>query len=553
MKKGFLHLLWLCCVFLSGAVFAQAGVPAGDKRVALVIGNSGYPSSALENPRHDAAAMDAALQRLGFKVDKVIDGTKSQLDDAMKRLSRRADSAEVAAVFYAGHGIQVNGANYIVPIDARPQSERDLKREMVKLDDIIDDMGQAKVKLVFFDACRDNPLARSFSRGGSRGLAAPAEVSGTLISFATKHGNTAADGEGKNSPYTQALIAELNNPAGIEIETLLKNVNRKVKAKTKGQQEPWKYGSLDADFYFIFQGPTTVNVQQAPVDPETEAWQAAQRANTENAYRIYLDAYPRGRYLAAVRIALDGLNKSEPTKPETAAVPASGHVFRDCPDCPEMVIVPAGSFEMGSNNGGSDEKPVHTVRIGKPFAMGKTEVTQGQWRALMGSNPSHFSSCGDSCPVERVNWNDAREFARKLSQKTGKTYRLPSEAEWEHACRAGGTHTYCGSDSVDSVAWYDKNSVGKTRPVAVKHPNAWGLYDMSGNVWEWVEDCWNGSYNGAPSDGSAWTSGSCSELVLRGGSWDGNPQDVRATIRDRGAPGLRYSDDVGFRLARTFP
>lgn len=377
MRKGFLRLLLICYACLSGAAFAQAEPPAqpnlfqalgslfksgepaadsatarnlrpvvspsGDKRVALVIGNSAYPSSALENPRHDAAAMDAALQRLGFKVDTVVDGTKSQLDAAMKRLARRADNAEVAAVFYAGHGIQVNGANYIVPIDAKPQSERDLKREMVKLDDIIDDMGQAKVKLVFFDACRDNPLARSFSRGGARGMAAPAEVSGTLISFATKHGNTAADGEGKNSPYTQALIAELENPAGVEIEALLKNVNRKVKAQTRGQQEPWKYGSLDADFYFIFQGPTTVNVQAAPADPETETWGAAQRANTEGAYRGYLDAYPNGRFGAAARIALEGLKKPapqtapEPAKPAPSAV-APAPSFSPAPDDPEGAL-----------------------------------------------------------------------------------------------------------------------------------------------------------------------------------------------------------------------
>ncbi len=301
-----------------------------DKRVALVIGNSGYPASALENPRHDAAAMDAALQRLGFKVDTVIDGTKAQLDAAMKGLARRADSADVAAVFYAGHGIQVNGANYIVPIDAKPQSARDLKREMVKLDDIIDDMGQAKVKLVFFDACRDNPLARSFSRGGSRGLAPPNEVSGTLISFATKHGNTASDGEEKNSPYTQALIAELNNPAGVEIEALLKNVNRKVKAKTHGQQEPWKYGNLDADFYFIFQGPTTVNVQQAPADPETKTWEAAESANTAQSYRAYLDAYPKGRYVVAAKIKLDSLKTPAVVPPvKVAVLPAPTFVADD--------------------------------------------------------------------------------------------------------------------------------------------------------------------------------------------------------------------------------
>ena len=295
---------------------------SNQRRVALVVGNSAYPASALENPRHDAAAMATALKRLDFDVETAIDGTKAQLDAALRRFGNRAEGAEVAALFYAGHGIQVNGANYLVPIDAKPQSERDLKRDMVKLDDIIDDMGQAKVKLVFFDACRDNPLARSFNRGGSRGLAPPTEASGTLISFATKHGNTASDGDDKNSPYTQALIAELNNPAGIEIETLLKNVNRKVKAKTKGQQEPWKYGNLDADFYFIFNGPTSVTVQQAAAaDPEAKTWEAAESANTAESYRAYLDAYPKGRYVVAAKIKLDALKTPAVAPPVKVAVP----------------------------------------------------------------------------------------------------------------------------------------------------------------------------------------------------------------------------------------
>jgi len=120
--------------------------------------------------------------------------------------------------------------------------------------------------------------------------------------------------------------------------------------------------------------------------------------------------------------------------------------FRDCPDCPEMVIIPAGSFDMGSNNGEVNEKPVHRVTIAKPFAMGMTEVTQGQWKAVMGNNPSSFSNCGDTCPVEQVSWNDVQGFLQKLNAKTGKQYRLPSEAEWEYACRAEGKQEYCGSD-----------------------------------------------------------------------------------------------------------
>ena len=234
---------------------------------------------------------------------------------------------------------------------------------------------------------------------------------------------------------------------------------------------------------------------------------------------------------------------------KAAAKRRPGKVFRDCADCPEMVVIPAGSFDMGGSGG--DESPVHRVSV-SGFALGRTEVTQGQWRAVMGNNPSHFSDCGADCPVEQVSWSEAQEFVRKLSASTGKTYRLPSEAEWEYACRAGGRYEYCGGDSIENVARYDSNSGNKTHAVAVKQVNAFGLYDMSGNVWEWTEDCWNGSYSGAPNDGSAWTSGNCGGRVLRGGSWGDGPQNARAATRNRVDSTYRggYS---GFRLARMLP
>lgn len=225
----------------------------------------------------------------------------------------------------------------------------------------------------------------------------------------------------------------------------------------------------------------------------------------------------------------------------------AGKVFRDCNACPEMVVIPAGSFQMGSNGGKSDEKPVHRVDV-PAFAIGKTEVTQAQWRAIMGSNPSRFSDC-DDCPVERVNWHDAQDYLNRLSARTGQRYRLPSEAEWEYACRAGGQHEYCGGDSLDSLAWYDGNSNKRTQSVERKQANAWGLHDMSGNVWEWVQDCWNGSYNGAPADGSAWTDGDCGKRVLRGGSWGHLPAFTRAADRGRSDTTFRFIGS-GFRPAR---
>lgn len=240
--------------------------------------------------------------------------------------------------------------------------------------------------------------------------------------------------------------------------------------------------------------------------------------------------------------------------------------FRDCPDCPEMVLIPAGSFDMGSpaDEVGrySAEEPQHRVTIGKPFALGKTEVTQGQWRALMGSNPSHFSDCGDECPVEQVTWDDAQEYLLKLGKKTGKRYRLPSEAEWEYAARAGMTTPFNTGSCIDtSEANYDgkydynycramkRNNRQRTLPVASFAANGLALHDMHGNVWEWVEDCWHEDYRGAPTDGSAWSDGSCAKRVLRGGSWNVEPRALRSAERnwewakDRG-------NSHGFRVAR---
>jgi formylglycine-generating enzyme required for sulfatase activity len=228
--------------------------------------------------------------------------------------------------------------------------------------------------------------------------------------------------------------------------------------------------------------------------------------------------------------------------------------FKDCGDCPEMVVIPAGSFLMGSKADpfasfppDPTEMPQHLVSV-KAFSLGKFEVTQEQWFALMGNLPSRFK--GRTLPVDQVSWDDAQAFVKKLSEKTGQQYRLPSEAEWEYACRAGGQAEYCGGDRVDDVGWYSTNSILSTRPVGGKQANAWGLHDMSGNVWEWTQDCWNDNYSGAPADGSAWITGSCSLRVVRGGSMFNISQNLRAAYRFRNAFAVQRVD-LGLRVART--
>jgi formylglycine-generating enzyme required for sulfatase activity len=238
---------------------------------------------------------------------------------------------------------------------------------------------------------------------------------------------------------------------------------------------------------------------------------------------------------------------------ELVAEPVAGKTFNDCPACPELIEIPAGSFEMGSVKGEANEQPVHRVTVAK-FAIGKTEVTQAQWVALMGTNPSQFDTCGDDCPVEQVSWDDAQLYIKKLNAKTGKQYRLPTEAEWEYACRAGSDAEFCGGDIADQLSWNSLNSGSylfhSPHPVATKKPNAFGLFDMSGNVWEWVEDTYFPNYVGAPADGSARLGGAM--RVLRGGSWGKDPKYSRTTARTRFSSNFRDFSH-GFRVALTLP
>jgi formylglycine-generating enzyme required for sulfatase activity len=218
----------------------------------------------------------------------------------------------------------------------------------------------------------------------------------------------------------------------------------------------------------------------------------------------------------------------------------------------KFTLIPAGAFYMGSEES-DGEKPVHKVKINNPFYLGTYPVTQREWKAVMGNynNPSYFK--GDDLPVEQVSWDNVQEFIMKLNEKEGTDkYRLPSEAEWEYACRAGTTTRYSFGDDeseLDDYAWYDDNSDGKTYPVGQKKPNSWGLYDMHGNVWEWVYDMWHDSYDGAPTDGSAWEVGNGVNRIFRGGGWINFARFCRSAFRYYFDQRFR-NNDLGFRLLR---
>ena len=221
-----------------------------------------------------------------------------------------------------------------------------------------------------------------------------------------------------------------------------------------------------------------------------------------------------------------------------------------------MVRVEGGTFTMGCTREqercADYETPAHQVAVGS-FEMSQYEVTQEVWAAVMGENPSYFDN-RPQCPVERVSWGDVQAFLQKLNAGSGR-YRLPSEAEWEYAARGGQEsrgYKYAGSNSPGAVGWYGENSGERTHPVGQKQANELGLYDLSGNVYEWVQDCWNESYVGAPSDGRAWESGQCSGRVLRGGSWYFSPRFLRSASRYWDTADNR-NFIIGFRLARSLP
>jgi len=224
-----------------------------------------------------------------------------------------------------------------------------------------------------------------------------------------------------------------------------------------------------------------------------------------------------------------------------------GKLVKDPTTGIEMAFVKGGCYQMGDTFGESDEKPVHEVCL-DDFYIGKYEITQGQWKAIMRNNPSWFKDCGDNCPVEHVSWNNIQEFIQKLNNKTGKNYRLPTEAEWEYAARSGGnSEKYSGENNVDSVAWYYPNSGNKTHPIGTKEPNGLGIYDMSGNVWEWVSDWYDSNYYKNRPKNNPTGPNSGFSRVLRGGSWSNNARSLQATSRSYGPPGNRSSLN-GLRL-----
>jgi len=276
--------------------------------------------------------------------------------------------------------------------------------------------------------------------------------------------------------------------------------------------------------------------------------------------------YPQTKIAAQPAPAVLGqVGSSTVTPPPPDSTLKPNDTFRECDNCPDMVVVPAGSFMMGSQPGERgrdlDEGPQHKVTIARPFAVGRFSTTFDQWDACLADKGCNDYKPGDQGwkrglqPVINVSWLDATAYASWLSRKTGKTYRLLSEAEWEYAARAGSTTAYywgndVGKKNVNCNGCGSKWDNTQTAPVGSFAANAFGLYDMAGNVWQWVQDCYHENYNGAPTDGSAWISADCNNRVIRGGSWFSFPQLLRSAGR-YWSPDSSRGNLTGFRIGRT--
>lgn len=249
------------------------------------------------------------------------------------------------------------------------------------------------------------------------------------------------------------------------------------------------------------------------------------------------------------RQVIEALFLAQQARPLPDMALATGRTLKHCAECPEVVVIGAGGFEMGEPGQGI------AMRFDAPFAIGRTEVTQRQWLQLMSGNPSEFKACGPDCPVENVSWNDAQEYVKRLARLTGQPYRLPSEAEWETACRAGDDAEYCGGSDPGEVAWYGAygsnlgNSSKTTHPVATRRANAWGIHDMSGNVREWVADSWHADMAAQNANGTARLDNS-PRKVVKGGSWVSRSSELKPAHRDWDMAGDRYFF-TGFRVALT--
>jgi formylglycine-generating enzyme required for sulfatase activity len=578
-----------------------------EARIALLIGNEAYAPviGALANPHNDVALLETALKSLGFEVDVVRDVGLGALTRAVNAYARRIQAAGPGAIgffYYSGHGASDGSTNYLIPVDVKTTETGELWDQSLRLTEVTrklkTEAGNA-THFVVFDACRNTLwLTKTGSRAArlpSRGFVPVAQENGMLIAYATAEDRLASDVGAGAGPYAKALAEEIVKP-GIEAVAIFRIVQQRVRAAIG--RKPYLGFSALGDVYLAgkgaVSGPDASEAERAWADVRDSSDPALLEAFISR-FRgsFYADlARARLKQLKDARVAMaapsappsparpsascDGIEISVGESERRCFKPGAGNTehFKDCPTCPEMVIVPAGSFTMGSPQNEPERSPFSDetqvgVSIAVPFAVGKYAVTFDEWDACVADGGCNDYKPGDrgwgrgKHPVINVNWDDAKAYATWLSRKTGKTYRLLSDAEREYVTRAGTTTPFWWGSSITPMQANYNGSVepyqgggskGEDRkhtvPVDSFEANPWGLYNVHGNVMEWTEDCWNDSNTGNPRDGSARTTGDCSRHAARGGSWLNYARVLRSAYR--GGFLAEFQDYYfGFRLART--
>ena len=504
-------LLFCCALFIlaTDAAFTQ------EAKNALLIANSDYERSMgyLLQPVPEAMELKSALESIGFSVTLVKNANLEDMQKALAAFKAKTQREGGYAFFhYGGHAVQVNGVNYLIPLKANLDDELSVGYRCVYVDEVMNSL-RGDANIVILDSCRNNPFAQSAHRGaGTRGLAAVGiKPPNSIIVYSAAAGQEATDG--LFTPVLTKLITQKNK----KIETVLKEVRNEVFKQTGGKQKPGEYTELMGDVYLAGFDASAL-VQQAVYTPPVRQ---ENRNNTgDRTYRVNGVSFTM-KPIAAVQGAVLG-NRHEDNKEHSVSLSA--------------------------------------------YYIGQTEVTQELWQTVMGNNPSKFTDSTKN-PVEQVSWFDCIEFCNELTVEvmgeehcvykvrgssvtadfSQKGFRLPTEAEWEYAAMGGRYHTYAGTNndaSLKDYAWYDLNSGNKTHEVGTKQANKYGIYDMSGNVWEWCWD-WYGGVFGDQSDPKGADSGS--DRVRRGGSWRDDANYAARAYRGDGYPGSRIGI-LGLRL-----
>ena len=569
-------ILLLTCVGLTAPLLSQArdkGLerpPADEKRVALVIGNQDYKGIPLNNPIHDARSMQSALEKLGFEVIYRENATRSEMDAVTRQFFAKLGGENTVGLFYySGHGAQTDeGYNYLIPVGESITNSSELRYRAYNASIIPDRMEKTgnPVNIILLDACRQNTYK---GRAESDGLASMSGGAGTFIAFATAPNKTADDGKkGAHSPFTQHLLQHISEP-GLKIEDLMKQVRQEVSQDTYGYQLPWEASSFIGNFCFA--GCDTAAASNQPSQAELAELQLKLEKATQHIQQLESE-----KAQLATPSATD-----EPLKPPPRPTATADFAIA-------MVPLKGGTFWMGSNEGEADEKPRHQVTV-KPFKLGRYEVTRGQFAAfvkdtayqatggcfswdghawkmdakLSWRNPGFPQS--DEHPVACVNWDDVNAYIAWLNRNSGQQYRLPTEAEWEYAARAGtDTVRFWGDGDAPACQYANvadqtmkealnlepyfhcQDGYVYTAPVGSFQANPWGLNDMLGNVWELTCSGYTESYD---SSENQCNNNATDRRAVRGGSWYNSPRYLRAAFRYRLDPTLRFNY-IGFRLAQ---